>query len=983
MKPQIENLGKVSITVEKQYWTKDNQYARLTIVEDINTIASYISRKDVPSGIDINNREYWIPIGRVSDYLEVFVEEEKAMLLYLEASVRNALKNNQEFHDGALNEVQSKVNYLDEIITNAVNTINSTNTTLNSNEVDRVSAENKRLTAENERVTKENERIAAEALRQNAELNRETAEKERQHKYTNEYDVYENNRRNAETLRNAAESARQEQEAYRIANENNRQNAETIRQSSENVRNSSETNRQQGEQARVTAENARIIAETNRQLQEGNYSDKPDANGSRWARFNQAEAERSNTAQQGENNRNAKFNSAETTRQNTFTTNEGKSTDAANANGSRWARFNKTINDANTKLNNKITEIQNKANQDLGDLNEFAETVTNIEEILENKANIDGSYESMSVGKASNLLSNVTKNHTSYITHWINNEMYNFFELPTENVDDGLAEIKTIELKGAIYNQLIKPNYTLKSNGVNVTNVDNIITIEGTTLTDEGIQLYPELFPYEISNPYTILTYIESNGEYTVDKTYAKNAINIPIKHYFTRSKSYKTEPIKIYPPANTYVYAKLRLQIIHISIGLQGLLDNLMQLYYIFGDKIYDYNYNPGELVQVKNIKITSHGSNILKSNTIVSGDINEIGEVIESTTMYTHKEIIPVMPGLTYYCKGINTYLSNITFYGYDKSKNFINILKPRSTTTEYPDNGGTGDRLIDIPDNVYYLRIKYTKRYNYFNYLYPIFTNASDAKTVFELNLVELSNNNENIPACKNFGLTINNTLEVLNNNVYVSSPYSQYMSSENIVPNIISTSIGNVLVYTIEQILRTAGSGFGSEIQIIDKNNYPIYKRANSSKQWVKYNLDITNDTILSELQTHKVLGNINTTVYNNNTYSIYILTNYNTIEEAMDNITFYVYSYNVSSKMLLNCKELKYYVYKDGYQTVSPGVRLAIEYPTPVKNILSNLHRTYINKISLNSLLSALNTATGKTINATYNQTTQSYDFTVK
>ena len=62
MKLQVTNLGKVSITVEKDPWTINRAYDRLTIVE--NELTSYISRKPVPKGQPItNNRDYWVPFG--------------------------------------------------------------------------------------------------------------------------------------------------------------------------------------------------------------------------------------------------------------------------------------------------------------------------------------------------------------------------------------------------------------------------------------------------------------------------------------------------------------------------------------------------------------------------------------------------------------------------------------------------------------------------------------------------------------------------------------------------------------------------------------------------------------------------------------------------------------------------------------------------------------------------------------------------------
>lgn len=57
------NLGKVSITVEKDYWDITKDYDRLVIVERAADSTVYLSRKFVPAGTSINDREYWIKFG--------------------------------------------------------------------------------------------------------------------------------------------------------------------------------------------------------------------------------------------------------------------------------------------------------------------------------------------------------------------------------------------------------------------------------------------------------------------------------------------------------------------------------------------------------------------------------------------------------------------------------------------------------------------------------------------------------------------------------------------------------------------------------------------------------------------------------------------------------------------------------------------------------------------------------------------------------
>lgn len=62
MKVQTDNLGKVSITVEKDYWNINKCYDKLVAVER-EGYGAYLSRKPVPEGIYIDNREYWIRLS--------------------------------------------------------------------------------------------------------------------------------------------------------------------------------------------------------------------------------------------------------------------------------------------------------------------------------------------------------------------------------------------------------------------------------------------------------------------------------------------------------------------------------------------------------------------------------------------------------------------------------------------------------------------------------------------------------------------------------------------------------------------------------------------------------------------------------------------------------------------------------------------------------------------------------------------------------
>lgn len=62
MKYQIDNLGKVSLTFNGQH-DSNKAYDRLCCVFDNDSNCTYVSRKPVPSGVELSNEEYWQPFN--------------------------------------------------------------------------------------------------------------------------------------------------------------------------------------------------------------------------------------------------------------------------------------------------------------------------------------------------------------------------------------------------------------------------------------------------------------------------------------------------------------------------------------------------------------------------------------------------------------------------------------------------------------------------------------------------------------------------------------------------------------------------------------------------------------------------------------------------------------------------------------------------------------------------------------------------------
>lgn len=80
MQLQIDKLGKVSITIEEGYWDINKDYDKLTVVEKQGTYGTFISRKPVPAGTVLTNREYWIPFSSLKE--EIIIDYNKFINKY-------------------------------------------------------------------------------------------------------------------------------------------------------------------------------------------------------------------------------------------------------------------------------------------------------------------------------------------------------------------------------------------------------------------------------------------------------------------------------------------------------------------------------------------------------------------------------------------------------------------------------------------------------------------------------------------------------------------------------------------------------------------------------------------------------------------------------------------------------------------------------------------------------------------------------------
>lgn len=135
MKLKVDNLGKVAITVEQGYWDISKDYDKLTVVQQQNAFATYISRKPVPAGIVLTNRIYWIPFSSLKE--DIVINYNSFIERYGEILRQHSNKINQLITDvDSLKSIQNNVtetlNIAQQANTNAQAALNAANKALES-----------------------------------------------------------------------------------------------------------------------------------------------------------------------------------------------------------------------------------------------------------------------------------------------------------------------------------------------------------------------------------------------------------------------------------------------------------------------------------------------------------------------------------------------------------------------------------------------------------------------------------------------------------------------------------------------------------------------------------------------------------------------------------------------------------------------------------------------------------------------------------
>ena len=128
MKIVKECLGKVAVTVEKDYWKLNKTYDRLVIVELKNQFKTFISRKPVPAGTLITDRDYWIPFSSLTEeittqYNALLTKTEAIEAWYDQLNTKvNQVNTTIQTIYSSVNDIRKSIKAIDEYIKNISST---------------------------------------------------------------------------------------------------------------------------------------------------------------------------------------------------------------------------------------------------------------------------------------------------------------------------------------------------------------------------------------------------------------------------------------------------------------------------------------------------------------------------------------------------------------------------------------------------------------------------------------------------------------------------------------------------------------------------------------------------------------------------------------------------------------------------------------------------------------------------------------------
>ena len=392
------------------------------------------------------------------------------------------------------------------------------------------------------------------------------------------------------------------------------------------------------------------------------------------------------------------------------TIDEGLSLDSINAvrNSAITAGINQVQGNLNTEITNRQNAVSGEQLARENADNALDGRLDTVEETLPNKANIDGSYESMTVGNAEQLVSNIRVNDkTPYL-----------FRTSGGSVDIGDREYVNGIVGGTVaWNQLAKGDFpantwTPAQGTFVVANGEATITASGTYA-----QVSQPNTPFVAGHKYLTSCYALSADGLNV----SIGSSSFSTAHKFTAVGATYTLVARIGDCTNPENNRILTIATNNGSSGKTFKVKNAMcfDLTQMFGSTIADYiysletanagagvawfkklfnkpyyAYNAGELKSVSGL--VSHdmtGFNQWDEEWEVGGIDHTTGQNNNVNVVIRSKNYIPILPSTSYYFCGVSG--DNPYIHYYDAEKNFIGYVNI------------AGRAVFSTPTNACYMR------------------------------------------------------------------------------------------------------------------------------------------------------------------------------------------------------------------------------------------------------------------------------------
>lgn len=324
---------------------------------------------------------------------------------------------------------------------------------------------------------------------------------------------------------------------------------------------------------------------------------------------------------------------------------------------------------------------------------EITELSTGVEVLKETKADIDGVYDEMTVGRSAELLG-VAEAQEAEITF-----------RPTDgdgSIKDGFASIERVKGETVVWNQKIDL-LNLVENGATYAVQDNKLTM---TLTDKAVtDRYGGIgcvVPLVVGHVYLIHVDNVKCDEGITRVTFG-NLIqgtlyeNGSVAHDSIVTAVGSSSPKRVYINTSgelisgtSFSVENLRLTDLTQMFGAGNEPTTIEEFYARIPEGVDLNTYNEGEVVGMTANGLKSVGFNAWDEEWENGRINNNTGELIPSSGNIRSKNYIPVIAGATYYCLGVFT----IIYF----DKNFQQV--------DWWSIGG--NRILTLPDNVHYMKL-----------------------------------------------------------------------------------------------------------------------------------------------------------------------------------------------------------------------------------------------------------------------------------